>query len=154
MPKFSAAVPGTLKLPKKRKRRQKHLCLIFISFKILEAKNYPVFKSLPTSLGLECSLFRLAKIPFGRTLVKMTPTESPMICPPRTSRSCFEDFLVWAKTQFLPQVAWNRTAPPIHSPRYFVFPSFYLVPHFLCISLYCHLFNFPFVAIFYRTILL
>jgi hypothetical protein len=78
-PRFFAAVPGMLKLPKKRKRRQKHLCLVFTSFKILEAKNCLVFKSLPTSLGLECSLFRLAKIPFGRILVKMTPTESPVI---------------------------------------------------------------------------
>ncbi|KAK1660450.1 hypothetical protein QYE76_048609 [Lolium multiflorum] len=38
------------------------------AFKTLEAKSFLVFKSLPISLGLECSLFRLAKIPFGHIL--------------------------------------------------------------------------------------
>ncbi|KAK1605712.1 hypothetical protein QYE76_029385 [Lolium multiflorum] len=59
---------GMPKLPRKRKRRQRRSCLVFASFKTLEAKSYLVFKSLPISLGLECGLFRLAKIPFGHIL--------------------------------------------------------------------------------------
>jgi hypothetical protein len=79
VPRFSVAVPGMPKLLKKRKKRQRRSWLVSVIFKTLEAKSYLVFKLLPTSLGLECSLFRLAKIPFGRILVKMTPTESPVI---------------------------------------------------------------------------
>ncbi|KAK1617520.1 hypothetical protein QYE76_023037 [Lolium multiflorum] len=44
---------------------------------ILEAKNFLVFKSLPTFFGLECSLFRLAKIPFGLMLNHPTMTSLP-----------------------------------------------------------------------------